>query len=104
MRTTKILRINCTVSRSTQEKIVPRRTESARTLLVNLIKQLEASSKKMMFRFIQQVKKSQQVKQRRRKHPAGKNLVTFFASLAPKASGLGSLKSKIATLSLIDDC
>ena len=56
MRTTKILRINCTVSRSTQEKIVPRRTESARTLLVNLIKQLEASSKKMMFRFIQQVK------------------------------------------------
>merc|ERR1712083_687134 len=31
-----------------------RRTESARTLLVNLIKQLEASSKKMMFRFIQQ--------------------------------------------------
>ena len=98
MRTTKILRINCTVSRSTQEKIVPRRTESARTLLVNLIKQLEASSKKMMFRFIQQVK------QRRRKHPAGKNLVTFFASLAPKASGLGSLKSKIATLSLIDDC
>ena len=48
--------LNCTVSRSTQEKIVPRRTESARTLLVNLIKQLEASSKKMMFRFIQQVK------------------------------------------------
>merc|ERR1712072_1460162 len=31
-----------------------RRTESARSLLVNLIKQLEASSKKMMFRYIQQ--------------------------------------------------
>ena len=32
-----------------------RRTESARNLLVSLIKQLEASSKKMMFRYIQQV-------------------------------------------------
>jgi len=44
---------------SRQKKILwghlkARRTESARTLLVNLIKQLEASSKKMMFRFIQQ--------------------------------------------------
>ena len=33
-----------------------RRTESARSLLVGLIKQVEASSKKMMFRYIQQVK------------------------------------------------
>lgn len=44
---------------SRQKKILwghlkARRTESARTLLVNLIKQLEASSKNMMFRFIQQ--------------------------------------------------
>jgi len=31
-----------------------RRTESARSLLVGLIKQVEASSKKMMFRYIQQ--------------------------------------------------
>ena len=32
-----------------------RRMESARNLLVGLVKQLEASSKKMMFRYIQQV-------------------------------------------------
>jgi len=45
---------------SEQKKILwghlkARRTESARNLLVSLIKQIEASSKKMMFRYIQQV-------------------------------------------------
>ena len=40
----------------TFENIFFRRTESARSLLVGLIKQVEASSKKMMFRYIQQVK------------------------------------------------
>merc|ERR1712032_1474789 len=44
---------------SEQKKILwghlkARRTESARNLLVSLIKQIEASSKKMMFRYIQQ--------------------------------------------------